>query len=191
MYCAPVVTKTPTEAEIEERLARQEALALERLRRSGELDVVHDPAQLAVGTLTAGAAAPSVDDRIQEVLSVESLSPARLAAALELDVESVTTALRRLVNAGRAHNVGSNDWPIYTWRVGAEASAAELEIEVWRLISERPMTVTDLQAATGAPLARVDAALAAIRRAPENRIRLRDMSADHSGAWFVLPLADA
>lgn len=118
-------------------------------------------------------------------LAAQSMSAARLAAALGAELGLVNTALRRLVDAGHVHVSG--EWPTYTWRVGAQASTAELVRTVLRLIAECPMTVTELQAATDVPLLRVGRVVAAIRCATSFRDRLLDMSNDHTGTWFLSP----
>lgn len=186
VYCAGV-----TKTEIEQRMAQQEALALESLRRTGELDAAPtDPVKLAQGTLTTGAPPPpaDLDGSIRTALTEQSMDPPALAGVVGVGRREVEAALRRLVNAGHVYNVGSDAMPIYTWRVGGDATSAELRAAVLRLIREREMTLSDLQRATGAPLAHVASVLAAIRRDPEIGPRLLDQSADHTGAWFLPPL---
>jgi len=142
MYCR-AVTKT----EIEQKMAQQEALALEILRRNGALDANPDPVKLAEGTLTTDAPAPEPhtvatadpDDRIRLALTQQSLEPGQLAKIVGVDLELLKDTLRRLINAGYVHNVGGDKVPLYTWRIGSHASAAELHEAVRRLISEFPI----------------------------------------------------
>jgi len=158
MYCREV-----TKTEIEQKMAQQEALALEILRRNGALDANPDPVKLAEGTLTTDAPAPEpptvatadLDGRIRVALTEQSLEPGQLAKVVGVDLELLKDTLRRLTNAGHVHNVGGDEVPLYTWRIGSHASAAELHEAVLRLIGEVPMTADELQKATGVPLARV------------------------------------
>ncbi len=177
----------PDGSDVEQRMAAIEAAVRERVQELDSRRGSSGPV-LAVGTLTESPEPPpaALDERIHAVLAAESLSPDQLAGAIGAEVGPVATALRRLVNAGHVHNVGSEERPFYTWRVGAQASAEELERAVLRLISERPTTVADLQAATGVPLVRVARIVATIRRNPEFHSRLRDLSGNHTGAWLLL-----
>lgn len=176
-------------------MAKQEARALEHLRRSGQLDAEPDPVKLAEGSLTVSPPAKpfplvDLDAEIRRVLSESevSLEPPALAGRIRVDAQLVQEALRRLESAGEVANIGCAEVPMYTWCVGAGASDTELRAAVLRLISDMPLTVDALQRATGATLSRVQSILEAIQRDPAIAPRLMDMSADHTGAWFLPPL---
>jgi hypothetical protein len=73
-------------------------------------------------------------------------------------------------------------------KIGDKTSAAELQQEVIRLLSERPMTLEHLAEATGARLVRVARAVAAIRKHPETRDRIKLIGDRvYRSGWFLFP----
>jgi hypothetical protein len=190
MWYGASVTK-PDGSDVEQRMAAIEVAVRERVQELDSRRGSTGPV-LAQGTLVENPEPPpaALDERIREALTAaaESLSPDQLAAAIGAEVGAVTAALRRLVHAGHVHNVGvgREGRLVYTWRVGAQASADELERAVLQLLRERPTTVDELHVATGAPLVRVSRIVDAIRRDPELRPRLRDLSGNHTGSWLLL-----
>jgi predicted Rossmann fold nucleotide-binding protein DprA/Smf involved in DNA uptake len=129
-----------------------------------------------------------VEDRIYAALLQKSQDPQQLGQALAIEVATLGTALQSLAAQGRVCNVGSPKYPIWTARIGDQTSEAELEREILRLISERPMNVEALACATGARLTRVDRAVCAIRARPELAARVVDLGGGVvPDCWFLEP----
>jgi len=163
--------------------------------------MLFEPARLVLPTSTGCSACEPVtwnqveapasliplDGKIRQVLAKEHQSPEELARAIGESVDAVRPALRRLARAGRVYNLGFKECPSYTWRIGNHASTAELRDEVLRLISELPLSVLELHAATGADLVRVGRVVQALRRDPEYRNRIVDMGDGKQASWFLPP----
>lgn len=106
----------------------------------------------------------SVAEKVELALTRESLDTQRLAKAIAEPLEKTTLALKDLRAQDLVYNVGFDDIPIWTWKVGNNCDAATLIKVVRRLISERPMFLRDLMRATGVSVSRVSGALIEIQR---------------------------
>jgi len=106
-----------------------------------------------------------------------------ISKATGLSINKVTEALRSLRAEEKVVNVGSEDFPQWTVRVGDRASTQELNAEVKRLITERPMTTQELMYFTGARLSRVSGALIALQRTEE---RLLNRGTARRAKWFLV-----
>lgn len=115
-------------------------------------------------------------ERIQAALSKSSLDIPELARATSSTKDKVTRELQTLRAEGLVFNVGYEDSPVWTWRVGENAEPSVINAAVQRLISERPMYMTDLIRATGATYRQVDAAIIQVRRYPPEGMHVVDMS---------------
>jgi hypothetical protein len=82
--------------------------------------------------------------------------------------------LRDLRAAGRVHNTGSPDDPVWIWRVGSHAIVSELRESVRLLIGRQPMTLEALVLATGARERQVRGALREVQRAGSRIVELKD-----------------
>lgn len=127
-----------------------------------------------------------LDGKIRQVLAKDSRSPEEIARAIGESVDAVRRALRRLSRAGHVYNLGTKEYRIYTWRIGNNSSSAELRDEVLRLI-QGSMTRRELQAATGADLARVARALCQLHRDPKSRNRIRKLGDGPNALWLPKP----
>ncbi len=105
-----------------------------------------------------------VSEKIEVALTRESLDTQRLAKAIGETLEKTTMTLKELRDAERVYNVGFDDLPIWTWKVGNDCDAATLIKVIRRLISERPMFLRDLIRASGATQSRVSGALIEVQR---------------------------
>lgn len=118
---------------------------------------------------------------IEVALRRESLSADQLAKVVAAPRVVVERAVAEMAAQRFVHNVCDAETPVWTWVVG---DVPELPAAVERLLSERPMPLEALVAATGAPSARVCAVLRALRGSG----RLEDLaSGDVEGIWFVPP----
>lgn len=89
---------------------------------------------------------------LQRVLSQRSMHIVELVRELGVSRFLVEIALRA---SARAYNVGTAEYPVWCWRIGPRASDASLRRTVSRLLSERPMSLQHLAAATGVEVTRV------------------------------------
>lgn len=108
---------------------------------------------------------------------------AQIAKATGITTGKIADAVKALKADRKVANVGSEDFPLWTARVGDSTSAAELNAEVKRLIQDRPMTTQELIETTGARLARVSGALIALQRT-ENQ--LLNLGTPRRAKWFLV-----
>lgn len=113
---------------------------------------------------------------IERALRRESLSPAQLALALGEHPDLVKVALDEAERAGDARNVGSRDFPIFSWRLDRHAPATEAMALAVRLLGERPMNSSELAHALGVEADRARRLVMAIPT--DCRILI-------GGRWFV------
>lgn len=126
-------------------------------------------------------------DRIYSYLEEHATELKVLAKALGADPEEVEGALHALSKAGRIANVGLPSSPRWTAVVGDGISTPALNSLVLRLIAVTPMTVKELQVATGARLGRVGGAIVAAQRTSA----VIDVEpTQRAGRYYVVP-ADA
>ena len=126
-------------------------------------------------------------DRAHSYLTNHSADLRGLAKALETDPEEMEGVLHALAKEGRIANVGLVQSPRWSAIVGDSVSTQDLNVLVLRLISERPMTVKELAAATGARLGRVGGAIVAAQRTAA----VIDVEpTQRAGRYYVVP-ADA
>lgn len=130
----------------------------------------------------------ALQEKIRRALFHESRTLAQLASITDVHQTLLKGVLRHLVDRGHVYNLGDDESPLYTWRVGAHASNGELQAAVARLIRERPMNHLRLQAATGASMVRVARAVRAICREPEVWGWVDDLGPAHESAWFLPPI---
>ena len=166
----------PSEAEILAQIQSQKALLRQvRLARGTQdmapIQVVAEPA-------------PSMRERIRAALLAESLSIAALARALGEPAGPVSDEMRRLRQGRNVANVGSEDFPLWTWRIGDDTDAPMLRAVVAKLISERPMTLRELVEATGARVGRVSGQVVEIQRSGAN---VMDLGNAVTSRWFLIP----
>lgn len=102
--------------------------------------------------------------RIRMALTKESLDTKTLAKTVGVKQELLQPVLDQLRQEGQVFNMGFEDWPRWTWRIGENSDTATLRNVILRLISERPMALRDLVAATGVKNSRVSGAVIEIQR---------------------------
>jgi DNA-binding transcriptional regulator GbsR (MarR family) len=120
---------------------------------------------------------------VAKVLRGNSFNTAQIAKATGLSIGKSAEALRALKAERKVANVGSEDFPRWTYRIGDETSAQELNAEVKRLIEDRPMTTQELIETTGARLARVSGALIALQRTEK---QLLNLGTQRRAKWFLV-----
>lgn len=115
-------------------------------------------------------------ERIQEALVRESMDLMQLSREVHADRAKVQRMLHELREQRHVYNVGFEDSPVWTWKIGDEADGALLKQVLVKLISERPMYLVDLVRATGVSEKRISGKLVDIRRYPPDGLRVVDMS---------------
>lgn len=120
---------------------------------------------------------------VAKALRGNSFNTAQTAKATGLSLGKVSEAIRALRQERRVANVGSEDFPKWTLRIGDDTSTSELNAEIKRLIMDRPMTTQELIETTGARLARVSGALIALQRT-ENQ--LLNLGSQRRAKWFLV-----
>lgn len=131
---------------------------------------------------------PTVAQKIEAALRTQSLDIADLARATKVPVGKISEAMKPLRKVGQVANVGTEDHPIWAWKIG-DAPTPELVAWVRRMIMERPMTTRELAAASGARFSRVGGVMVAIQRAPGEGWQILDMhrGEQHAGRWLLIP----
>lgn len=121
-------------------------------------------------------------EQVEAVLRGTSMNIPHISKATGLSINKVTEAVRSLRADQKIVNVGSEDFPQWTVRVGDNASTKDLNAEVHRLINERPMTTQELMHFTGARLSRVSGALIQLQRTE----RVLNRGTARRAKWFMV-----
>lgn len=131
---------------------------------------------------------PTMAERIEHALRAQSLDLPALARAVGGSAGKVSEAMRALRRVGQVANVGTEDHPVWTWRIG-DAPTPELTAWCRRMLAERPMTTRELAAASGARFTRVGGVIVAIQRAPGEGWQILDLNRgqQHAGRWLLIP----
>lgn len=125
----------------------------------------------------------TLDEKIQQALTKESLETVKLAKIVGEPVQVIIDTLAKLEDEDLVYNLGFRDSPVWMWRVGDDVDTTTLTEVVKRLISERPMWTREIVRATGAKESRVSGALVEIQRT----CRVGDFSGGgHGKKYFVL-----
>ena len=117
---------------------------------------------------------------LEQVLTEESLDPDLISKRIGEPIQEVHRLLKQLKDEDKVYNVGYEDVPIWTWKVGADSP--KLKAVIKRLISERPMLLQDLERATGASQKRCDAVMSDLKR----RYMLVDIKLRDRGKMYFL-----
>lgn len=124
-----------------------------------------------------------LETKIENLIKKESLSVRQISKTLATSQMEVDKALLTLRRGRKVWNVGSTEFPLWTFRIGDRTSLPELVTLVRRLISERPMSTAELSKATGARVTRVDGAIITLRRAEP---QIFNLGSARSAKWFLL-----
>jgi hypothetical protein len=89
-------------------------------------------------------AAVRLTDRVEEVLRSGPRSLEELALDLEAPAGKIAGVLRALRSERRICNLGTEDQPIWFWRVGDKATAQEIQRAAEQALRIRPMTLREL-----------------------------------------------
>lgn len=125
-----------------------------------------------------------LETKIENLIKRESLSVRQISKTLATSQQEVEKALLTLRRGRKVWNVGSTEFPLWTFRIGDRTGLPELISLVRRLISEGPKSTAELSKATGARVTRVDGAIVAIRR--EKDVQIFNMGEARSAKWFLL-----
>jgi hypothetical protein len=109
-------------------------------------------------------AIPPIGQTLEVMLSEGILSTVDLQKRLGIPLNRVQTMLVEPIKTEKIYNLGTEERPAWTWRIGESCTAQELDKVVRKLISYRPMYLLELVAAIGARPARISAAIVAIQR---------------------------
>lgn len=125
---------------------------------------------------------PTLAEAAEAALRERVLSLPELAKAIDSPSGRVSTVLQGFRQAKKIYNLGTEESPRWTWRVGDAAPPEVLNALVRRLINDQPLTTAELVAATGARPARVSGALVAIQRSGAPVMNLATTS---RARWFA------
>lgn len=120
---------------------------------------------------------------IEKVLHGQSLNVAGIAKATGMQTAKITEAVKTLKHDKKIANVGSEDFPKWTYRIGDHTETQVLINEIKRLISERPMSTQELLDVTGARLTRVSGALVHLQR---TETQLLNLGTQRRARWFLV-----
>lgn len=138
------------------------------------------------GDVTAQAAKavapPTIAQKIETALRANVFALPELAKAIGETTGKTGAAIRAMrKNLG---NLGTPARARWVWRIGEQATTAELTDMIKHLISDQPLTTAELVAVTGVRLSRVSGALVAIQRSGMN---VYNLGTPHRHRWFVVP----
>lgn len=122
-------------------------------------------------------------EAVLHVIEGASRNVAHIARETGLNTTKVSEIVKALKQERKIANVGSEDFPQWTARIGDVSSASDLNAEIKRLVSERPMTTQELIETTGARLSRVSGALVALQRGPNQVLNL---GSSRRARWFLV-----
>ncbi len=122
--------------------------------------------------------------RMEQALKRESLTPAQISRTTGESLGPVADMLKLMKQKDLVYNVGSQEYPLWTYRIGDNTSTPELMKTIRRLISERPMTTRELIDATGARMSRVSGAMVAMLRGKE--FQILNMGHKRVARWFLV-----
>lgn len=120
---------------------------------------------------------------IERVLRGQSLNVAGIAKATGMQTTKIVEVVKALKHDKKIANVGSEDFPKWTYRIGDHTETQALINEVKRLISERPMSTQELLDVTGARLTRVSGALVHLQR---TETQLLNLGTQRRARWFLV-----
>lgn len=127
-------------------------------------DLAHEVVRANGSTVIPVTRDKALCERLAALLREAAMSTSAAARALRASVSDVAEALLELLQARRVYNVGSEDQPEWSLKLGEHASAPEVRGMVRRLITTRAMTTHELSEAIGVPKLRVSAAIASLRQ---------------------------
>lgn len=139
--------------------------------------------EIPVQAPSAQPAALTLRERICHALQKESLSIRDLAKELGEPLAAVSAEVKRLRQGRQVHNVGSEDYPVWNFKIGDGTTSNELRKHIERLISERPMTTAELADATGARIGRVGGQLGEIQYSGKQVV---DLGTPLARRWFLI-----
>lgn len=112
------------------------------------------------------------------------MTPNQIVKESKLTLPKVEKALQELKHENRVWNVGSEEFPRWTRRIGDDTTTKELTDEVRRLISERPMTMPELHATTGARISRLSGVITMLGRSEGSR--MLNLGTPRRARWLYL-----
>lgn len=125
---------------------------------------------------------PSLIEQTERILTERSLSQAELVRELGVPAGRVSQVIKDL--RPKLYNMGTEDEPRWTFRIGDVGGTETLYPLVERLIREQPMTTSQLVAATGARESRVQGAVIHLQR---TRTGILNLGRANAGRWFLVP----
>ena len=108
--------------------------------------------------------ARTLSQRVEQQLRQEIMSLDQLSRELGAPSGRVVAVLRD--NKGKVHNVGTQDRPRWTWKIGDQTPTRELWAVGDRRKADHPLNTAQRVGATGAPAGRAGPGRSATRRRP-------------------------
>lgn len=166
---------------MQEQVTRlQQELTKVRAKGTGDL-TAQAAAAVAQVAREMPAPKPGITVRIESVLRDKIMTLNALAKEIGESSSKTNTALRSMRK--NLANVGTPTCARWTWRVGPQATAAELISAVRRLIMDQPLTTAELVASTGCSVQRVSGAMVALQRSA----KVLNLGSTSRGRWFLVP----
>lgn len=131
----------------------------------------------------------TLEERIVAALRVRALYIDELVSVVDEPAGRVSRALNKMRKAERLFNLGSDDRPRWHYVIGDDATTAELREACERLLTERPMTLNELAAATGCRHNRISGVLVQFDRDMGKPVL--NLGNGKRALWFMPHNADA
>lgn len=131
----------------------------------------------------------TLEERIVAALRVRALYFDELVAVVDEPAGRIVRALNKMRKAERLFNLGTDDRPRWHYVIGDDATTAELRESVERLLTERPMTLNELIAATGCRANRISGVIVQFDRDMGKPVL--NLGNGKRALWFMPRDADA
>ncbi len=134
------------------------------------------------GSKAAARSHEHLVEALEKALRAAPMSTSEAAEFLGVPVAHAAIALRTLRRAQRVVNVGTSEAPVWCWVLGDECTTPELVARVEQLLRRRPMTLHEIEVATGARRNRVSGALVLLRR---HGLKVENLGNGWKAIWTI------
>lgn len=126
---------------------------------------------------------PTLRQRVEGLIRQSSMSVGQLVKHLGVPQAPINDILNKLKEEKAVYNTGTEEYPLWTYVIGDNTPTPEVNRLVRRLVTERPMTLKELVAATGARLSRVSGAVVHLQRTEK---QLFNLGVPRAARWFLV-----